>query len=82
MRILLLNWHDMQDIPEYEKKLLIVLYNNCGLLQYRIASYWESDNLFHEHESMRETPHAFQMDNIVGWAYLPVPTIVEKTIKQ
>ena len=76
MRMTLLKWHDMQDIPKYEK-LLIVLYYNCSWFQYRIATYWESDNLFHEENPAGVIPRALQTDNIVGWAYLPL--IVEKT---
>ena len=76
MRMTLLKWHDMNDIPNYEK-LLIVLYYSCGCVHYRIATYWKSDKHFHLDATLgADYPPVLQMDNIVAWAYLPL--IVEK----
>lgn len=78
MRNILLKWHDRQDIPNYEIDL-IVIYYNCGEYQYRIATYWKSDNLFHEDESDGVFPISLKTENIVVWAYLPI--LLEKTTK-
>ena len=77
MRMTLLKWHDMQDVPKYEKNL-IVIYYNYGWLHYKITTYWKSDKLFHEDATEGGYPRALQTDNIVGWAYLPL--IVEKQL--
>lgn len=78
MRNILLNWHDRQDIPNYEIDLIVIYYNR-GEYQYRIATYWKSDNLFHEDESDGVFPISLKTENIVVWAYLPI--LLEKTTK-
>ena len=77
MRMSLLKWHDMQDIPKHEKHL-IVIYYNYGWFHYKIATYWNSDKHFHEDAPEGVYPPALQTENIVGWAYLPF--IVEKQL--
>ena len=75
MRMTLLKWHELPDIPQYERILLVLCYK-YGYTDYKIGTYWKSDKHFHEDDTTGNYPRVINPDFIVAWAYLPI--LVEK----
>ena len=75
MKMTFLKWHELPDIPHYERIILVLCYK-YGYTHYKIGRYWESDKLFHEVDTTGHFPPVINPDFIVAWAYLPI--LVEK----